>query len=188
MGGTHLVSIGREWVDGPVQNGAMQEIRTRPMTQIEFDGIRSRMAKEYAAEHVAAGDWPADEAEARAERETDTLLPQGVSTPGMVMLVAETPDGDYVGRVWLALERTSGSGGGAWIYDIEIAPEQRGKGFGRAVLDAAEREAANGGADSIGLNVFGGNLVARSLYESSGYDVTAIQMSKPLGSPGGSEG
>ena len=161
----------------------MQEIHTRPMTQTEFDGIRTRMTKEYAADHVAAGDWRADEAEARAEQETDALLPHGVATPGMLLLVAETPEGDYLGFVWLAIERQPGSGGG-WIYDIEISPEHRGEGFGRALLAAAELEAANHGADSIGLNVFGANLVARSLYESSGYDVTAMQMSKSLPSPG----
>ena len=76
----------------------------------------------------------------------------------MLLLVAETPDGDYLGLVWLAIERQPGRGGGAWIYDIEISPEHRGKGFGRALLAAGEREAAHHGADSIGLNVFGGNL------------------------------
>jgi GNAT superfamily N-acetyltransferase len=153
------------------------------MAQSEFDGLRARMIKEYAADHVAAGDWPADEAEARAEQETDALLPHGVATPGMLVLAAETPEGDYVGFVWVAIERRPGSGGGAWVYDIEVSPDHRGKGFGRALLDAAEREASKHGANSIGLNVFGGNLVARTLYESSGYEVAAMQMSKPLGAP-----
>ncbi len=149
------------------------------MTQTEFDGIRATMAKEYAAEHVAAGDWKSEGAVARAEAEADALLPQGVDTPGMLMLVAETLDGEPVGHIWVALERQSG-GGGAWIYDIEVSPAHRGEGFGRALLTAGEQEAAKHGIDSIGLNVFGGNLVARSLYESAGYEVTAMQMKKPL--------
>jgi ribosomal protein S18 acetylase RimI-like enzyme len=33
---------------------------------------------------------------------------------------------------------------------------------------------------SVGLNVHGGNTVARSLYEGLGYQVTAQQMKKPL--------
>ena len=172
---------------GSGQNGSMQEIHTRPMTQAEFDAIRARMAKEYAAEHVAAGDWRPDEAEARAEQETDSLLPHGVATSGMLMLVAESPGGDFIGFVWVALERRPGGGGGAWIYDIEVRPEHRGKGCGRALLAAAEQEVASHGTDSIGLNVFGGNVVARSLYESAGDDVTAMQMKKPLTIGGGSD-
>jgi hypothetical protein len=36
------------------------------------------------------------------------------------------------------------------------------------------------GVDSIGLNVFGTNMVARSLYDSAGYTVSAMQMKKVL--------
>jgi ribosomal protein S18 acetylase RimI-like enzyme len=96
------------------------------------------------------------------------------------MLTAETPDGDAVGFVWLALERQPGAGGGAWIYDIEIAPAYRGRGFSRALLAAAESEAAAHGVDSIGLNVFGRNLIARNLYESSGYTISSMQLQKKL--------
>jgi ribosomal protein S18 acetylase RimI-like enzyme len=49
-------------------------------------------------------------------------------------------------------------------------------------LQAAEREAQRHGADAIGLNVFGGNDAARRLYESSGYQVTSIQMRKSFAS------
>jgi ribosomal protein S18 acetylase RimI-like enzyme len=94
--------------------------------------------------------------------------------------MAETPDGNAIGFVWLALERQPGVGGGAWIYDIEVQPECRGQGFGRALLAAAESEAAAHGVDSIGLNVFGSNLIARNLYESAGYDITSMQLHKRL--------
>ena len=158
----------------------MDEIRTRPMTSIEFDSLRERMVREYAAEHVAAGDWAPETAEARAAEETDRLLPHGVSTPGVRILMAETLDGDPIGHLWLALERQPGVGGGAWIYDIEILPDFRGRGFGRALLAAAEAEAASHGVDSIGLNVFGSNVIARSLYESAEYGISSMQLRKQL--------
>jgi len=150
----------------------------RPMTSTELETLRSRLDREYAAQHVRAGNWTADEAEARAAEETDQLLPQGVDTPGMLLLTAETTDGDEIGYVWVALERRHGSG--AWIYDIEIVPEQQGKGYGRALLRAAEQETARLGVNSIGLNVFGPNTVARRLYESAGYEVSSLQMHKEL--------
>jgi GNAT superfamily N-acetyltransferase len=126
----------------------------------------------------------------RAAEQTGQLLPQGVDTPGVLMLVAETPEGMGVGHLWLALEREAGNGGGAWIYDIEIVPEQRGRGYGRALLGAAEERAARHGADSIGLNVFGTNLVARDLYQSAGYSVATMQLRKVLHSAaeGGEDG
>jgi len=158
----------------------MEEIRTRPMTSMEFDSLRERLIREYAAEHVAAGNWTPQTAEDRAAEETDRLLPQGVNTPGVRILMAETPDGDPVGFLWLALERQPGAGGGAWIYDIGILPERRGRGFGRALLAAAESEAAAHGVDSVSLNVFGSNLIARNLYESAGYGISSMQLQKKL--------
>jgi ribosomal protein S18 acetylase RimI-like enzyme len=47
-------------------------------------------------------------------------------------------------------------------------------------MQRAEDEARARGMTSLGLNVHGHNVVARSLYESLGYDVTAMQMKKPV--------
>jgi ribosomal protein S18 acetylase RimI-like enzyme len=155
----------------------------RPMTAAEFNSFRAGLIRRYAAEHVSAGDWAPEQAEDRAARGTDDLLPGGPSTPGMLLLSAEAPDGEPVGMVWVGLDRPLP--GGAWIYDIEINPEHRGKGYGRALLQGAEQESTKQGAKAIGLNVFGANTIARKLYESSGYQVTATQMRKDLGeSPG----
>jgi ribosomal protein S18 acetylase RimI-like enzyme len=93
----------------------------------------------------------------------------------MVLLVAEA-DGEAVGILWLGPAPSPRTGW--WIYDIHVVAAQRRRGYGRALLEAAEREAQRRGADSIALNVFGGNDAARRLYESSGYDVAAIVMRK----------
>ena len=160
----------------------MDEFSVRPMTPGEFEAIRSRMIREYAAEHVRAGDWSPDDAEVRAAAQTDELLPQGVHTPDMFMLTAMNSQGLEIGHVWVGLKRPYGSGDGAWVYNIEINPDQRGKGYGRALLEAAERETARRGVTTIGLNVFGPNAVARSLYESAGYEVATLQMKKEIAS------
>ena len=51
---------------------------------------------------------------------------------------------------------------------------------GREAMLLAEGEARSHGMTSLGLNVHGQNKVARSLYDSLGYDVMAQQMKKPL--------
>jgi len=157
----------------------MDNLSVRPMTPSEFGAFRNRLVSEYAAEHVRAGNWTEEEAETRSAEQTDELLAQGVNTPGMLLLMAETSDGDVVGHVWIGLERRPGIPG-AWIYSIEIDQEHRSKGYGRCLLVAAERETARHGVKAIGLNVFGPNTVARNLYASSGYEVTSLQMHKEL--------
>jgi ribosomal protein S18 acetylase RimI-like enzyme len=157
----------------------MADLQIRAMTQEEFRRYRQRAISEYAAENIRAGTWNPEEAERRAARETDELLPHGVETVGMVLLVGEIA-GSVVGLVWVGLAPAERPGW--WIYDIEVVPAQRGRGYGRALLAAAEREAQRRGAESIGLNVFGGNDAARGLYVSSGYEVAATYMRKRFGS------
>ena len=149
------------------------------MTAGEFADYRERTIKAYAAEHVRAGNWSPSQAEELAAKETDDLLPDGVDTPGMLVLAAETASAGLIGLVWVELQHRQSTG--AWIYDIEIVPDQRGRGYGRDLLRAAEREVEKLGVTSIALNVFGDNRPARHLYESSGYEITSLFMRKKLG-------
>jgi len=68
----------------------------------------------------------------------------------------------------------------AWVNNVEVDEEFRGHGYGRRAMMLAEREAAARGMSSVGLNVHGQNAVARGLYDSLGYQVTAQQMKKVL--------
>jgi ribosomal protein S18 acetylase RimI-like enzyme len=157
------------------------QVRVRPMTAAEFDAFRGPLIIGYAADHVGAGNWTADEAEQKATAELAELLPAGVDTPGVLLLIGESLAGERVGHLWLAINEPHRSGTRAYIYDIEVDSEQRGKGYGRALLNAAETEAVRHGATAIALNVFGANQVARGLYESAGYEIATIGMRKPLG-------
>jgi ribosomal protein S18 acetylase RimI-like enzyme len=156
------------------------ELTLRPMTAAEFAALRSPLISGYAAAHVQAGSWSADVAEENAAAELAALLPNGVDTDGMRLLIGEDAAGERVGHLWLKLNRPYGSGSRAYIYDIEIDADHRGKGYGRALLRAGELEAVRHGADAMGLNVFGPNQTARNLYESAGYEITAIDMHKQL--------
>ncbi len=85
---------------------------------------------------------------------------------------------ETVGYLWIGPQ--PGRPDAWWVFDVEILPGQRGKGFGRQAMLLGETEARRLGATSIGLNVFGFNTNARGLYESLGYETTAIQMRKDL--------
>ena len=159
----------------------MDELRLRAMTAEEFADYRGRTIRYYAAEQVRAGNWPSAQAEELAATATDELLPAGVETPGMLLLVAELHGVGAIGLVWVELEQELTAG--AWIYDIQIAPEHRGHGYGRVLLRAAEREVQKRGVNAISLNVFGGNPIALSLYESAGYELTQAKMRKAFTDP-----
>jgi GNAT superfamily N-acetyltransferase len=148
------------------------------MTDAEFQQFREQAVREYAQARVEAGGWAPEEAERLSEQSTRELLPNGLDTEGMSLLVGEDEHGTPVGRVWVALQDRERPG--AWIYDIEVLPGERGKGRGRELLHATEQLVREQGVETIGLNVFAGNAVARHLYASTGYEPTSIQMRKPL--------
>ncbi len=156
----------------------MDTLRLRPMNDEEFAAFRARAIHDYAVEKVAADEWPEDRAAALAEQQTDALLPDGRRTEGMFIVMAESDDDGPVGYAWLALQSPDVSS--AWIYDLAIDDEQRGKGYGRALLNGLEQVAREHGLGSIALNVFAGNDYARRLYERAGFKPTSMRMAKPL--------
>ncbi len=158
----------------------MESLTLRPMTDPEYGDFRARLVSEYAAENVRAGRWLEADSLNRAEEATVSLLPDGTNTRDVLLMVAENSDGIDIGYIWIGLKREGGASPGAWIYDIEVYEEHRGKGYGRALLSAGEEATLRAGVKTLGLNVFGSNNVARSLYESAGYAIMSQQMSKEL--------
>ena len=138
-----------------------------PMTAERFRRFAEHSEASYAEDLVAAGRYTADEAMIESRRQMRLELPEGIDTPGQELFTASV-DGAEVGVLWLGLRRRDGRPH-AFILDIEVAQDQRRRGYGRELMHAAEREARRMGAESIGLHVFGFNTGAIDLYESLGY-------------------
>jgi ribosomal protein S18 acetylase RimI-like enzyme len=126
------------------------------MTPAQFGDWSRHSVRSFSAQQVAAGLQPAPEAAAFAERQILVLLPSGLDTP---------------------------QHSEAYVFDVEILPEARGRGLGRATMLAAEEAARDQRADVVRLNVFGHNVPAIRLYESLGYSAASISMAKPLRRP-----
>lgn len=60
------------------------------------------------------------------------------------------------------------------IHDVAVKPGVRGKGIGRALMQAVEHEARARGACKITLEVLGGNERAKALYAALGYGNYAL--------------
>lgn len=156
----------------------MTELSVRTMTPSEYEAWLHQLSRDFAEAKISAGDWPVEGAFERAWEEITVSLPQGLDTPDMLLLKAILPDGTPVGRLWIGLEHPRGAPDCAFLHDIEIEAEHRGRGFGRALMVAAEQAVAERGVGGLALNVFGENKTAIGLYESAGYRVTSQQMSK----------
>ena len=150
----------------------------RPMSQEEYVVWRERSEREYAAEIATSRDLGPEDAEAASRGEFAQLLPDGLASADMHLFTAVVDDAP-VGIGWFEL-RQRASGVSAWIFDIRLDEERRGRGLGRLLLDALHDAARALGATSMTLNVFGDNTTAVRLYESSGYTVTAQQMRRKL--------
>ena len=147
------------------------------MSADEYDSFLARAREFYAADMIRAGLDP-DVARAKSERDHAMLLPEGLDTPKQHLFTVED-DGEPAGYLWLA-EREGDMGRQLFVYGVEIDEARRGRGLGRAAMEFVEDEARRLGYPKIGLNVFGGNDVARGLYTSLGYDAVAIHMEKKL--------
>jgi ribosomal protein S18 acetylase RimI-like enzyme len=83
-----------------------------------------------------------------------------------VLLAGAGPDGLAVLRLRPALW----SGGlEAYLQELYVAPDLRGRGIGRALLDRTIELARERGADGIDLNTGETDTAARALYESTGF-------------------
>ena len=94
------------------------------------------------------------------------------------VLVAED-GGRVVGFVRVSFgERPWGTA--AEVNTLVVAESARGKGAGTALMAAAERAAADGGATGVRLDILVGNDDGAQFYEGRGYELFAWRYGKML--------
>ena len=165
-----------------------QEIDSISLVELDdapYRAYRDHLVRDYAADKVRAGAWSESEAQIRAAKDVDGLLPEGPATQGHFLYsVRDDAAEAEVGTVWFAL-RDSGVGRYVWIYDIIINESFRRRGYASRTLELVEARAKELGAKSVELHVFGHNQGAQALYEKVGYSVTSITMAKQVGAADG---
>jgi len=149
-------------------------ISLRPLREDEFAAWNAAHERRYADGMVAFAGMTREAAEQKAAADAAAVLPDGLATKGTRLWTIED-DGRVVGAVFLGVRE-----GGAWLYDIVVDEEERGRGVGRAAMLALEAELRALGFASVTLNVWGGNEIARSLYRALGYSEQSVWMRKTL--------
>jgi GNAT superfamily N-acetyltransferase len=155
------------------------EVSLRPMRPDEFASFESESKRGYARDMSENGGVDPDAARRKAEHDFARLLPDGLASASQFLFVIEDERGETKGTLWFAEEERHGRRC-AFLYDIHVNEASRGQGIGRRAMQLLEREARARELDSIELNVFGGNTVARSLYHSLGYTEASVGMRKAL--------
>ena len=148
----------------------MDDLRRKPwLASIRAEYVKSRMLAGETEEQAR------DNADRSFERSCDDGRPQRDH-----LIFDVVADGGAVGYLWLGPQNPPAPGAW-WIWDISIDEQHRRHGYGRQAMLLGEEEVGRRGGRVLGLNVFGFNTGARALYESLGYETTAVQMQKRLG-------
>jgi ribosomal protein S18 acetylase RimI-like enzyme len=90
-------------------------------------------------------------------------------------------DGDDVVGGLSALLQHRTDGPHAWVDGFEVREDRRGRGLGRALAAAAERELLALGVRTVRVSVPATDVGARSLCASRGLTVAALELEKSLG-------
>ena len=155
-----------------------------PLTEQEFATFFERVSATHADANVAGGRWLAADAAALARDETSRLLPSGVTTPDHhLYAIRPEPGRPLVGYLWFG-EMQRGSARIAFVFQVLVLPEHRRLGYARAALQLVHEIAESKGLSSVALHVFAHNEGAYALYRSLGYQVSSLNLVKPLAGDG----
>ncbi len=155
-------------------------VRLEPMTEAEFAAFEEHDILEYAEAEVRSGFWSEADALQKAREAHRRLLPDGLATKDQYLYtIRETRHNAAVGLLWMMVQTESAQPSG-FIYDIEIDPAHRRKGYAREAMRELEALTRKMGLHQLGLHVFAYNTGARALYESLGYRVASVNMLKDL--------
>ncbi len=132
-------------------------MEVRPATSEDVDAI-GRLLHDFNREF----DEPAPPPHKLAERVKE-LVDSGDTH---VLLAGHGPHGLAVLRFRPALWS---DGLESYLAELYVVPSERGRGLGRALVEAALSAAKERGADTMDISVDEPDLVARRLYESLGF-------------------
>ena len=144
-------------------------------------------ATSVTEELVAAMERLVPQLSGSAALPTGGELAEIVASPASVLLVARDGGGAIVGSLTLVLFRIP-TGVRAWVEDVVVDHQARGRGVGEALSREALRRAAAAGARTVDLTSRPSREAANRLYRRLGFverDTNIYRWSAPGPSPAG---
>ncbi|MGZ3744306.1 MAG: GNAT family N-acetyltransferase [Pseudobdellovibrionaceae bacterium] len=149
------------------------------MSETEYNIWAPRSRASYAVDKMKANCLTQEEAEKTARDDFNRLLPDGRNSKDNFLFTAKDESKNILGFIWFCIRGAEGNKR-AFICDVIIEEQHRGKGYGKQMMLLVEKEARKKGLNRIGLHVFGFNNTAIRLYQSLGYATTDLVMEKNL--------
>ena len=148
-------------------------VRLVPVTPAEYSAFVPEQIREFADQKIRAGHWRPEEAQALSRHAVESFLPVPGPSEGHRVYRALDESDRGVGWIWVGPPpvRLLNLPARRWLYQITVEGPFRGKGYGRAMLEATEELVRREGGQELYLNVFRWNAIARALYDSAGYEV-----------------
>ena len=143
-------------------------LELKPMNQDIYNGYIQNAIRQYAGEIAKSRNLELDKGLQIANKEFDSLLPDALKTKNQFLNVIVNEKNKDIGILWFSSESNHGENE-AFLCDIEIHKEYRGKGYGRESMELLESKVKELNLEVICLHVFLHNEIACSLYNKIGY-------------------
>jgi mycothiol synthase len=185
----HFVPSRAEWASAAIERAGFRRVRTifhmlrpaeaPPLAARATPGLRIRPMRPGEAPQVLAAlnrAWAVDTwafVPIRLDQLEHDLAGQ---TDGMLLGVDEADTDRILATVHAIYDPTDQNPDGqprAYISNLTVDPDYRGRGYGRALLAAGLEHLRRRGATSITLGVDGGNATPVQLYRSAGCEVSS---------------
>ena len=138
------------------------------MTQAMYNNFIKKAIQQYAEEVAQSKGIDLDKALQLSNKEFNSLLPNGLKSENHYLNTIINDEKENIGIMWFSTESDYGKNE-AFLCDIEINKEYRGKGYGRESMDLLESKVKEFNMHTISLHVFLHNKIACSLYNKIGY-------------------
>jgi len=93
-----------------------------------------------------------------------------LESPNTHLFVIYDPDGIPSGMLTVGIYRTA-TGSKAWIEDVTVDENYRGRGYGKKIVEHAIDFLRNLGVDALSLTSNASRVAANELYQKSGFEL-----------------
>lgn len=155
------------------------EVKMRPMSKVEYEAWKGPSIERYVADKVRMNGVERAAALEIAKKDFERSMGDGLNTKNSFIYTLYSEEFENLGMLWWGLRGDEGNHL-AWLLEIWLSEDARGKGVGKQAMKLFEVDAKEKGAKRLGLHVFGDNEAAIGLYEKSGYTTADLVMYKPV--------